>query len=263
MTIGTTDTFGGDIDHPAAGEADISYLLRHVNSYMRCRLTEKDVISTWAGYRPLVSPRKADVGVSSARLSRSHVVLDSQGGMVTIVGGKLTTYRRMAQDTVDHVARRLGMPVSHVTQHLPLAGSEGWEEALEQVRASAAAYSLQPDTVRRLGAYGSSAFSILQLLEEDPALARRMVPDLPYIMAEVVFACRYEMAVQLDDVLARRLHVTIEDWNHGLEAADDVATVMSRELGWDADQTANQVARYRQLVLRDDPGRVGEPVVSG
>jgi glycerol-3-phosphate dehydrogenase len=255
VTIGTTDTFGGNIDHPVADEEDISYLLRHVNSYMRCHLTEEDVISTWAGYRPLVSPRKP--GVSSARLSRSHVVLDSQGGMVTIVGGKLTTYRRMAQDTMDHVARSLHVPVSHVTEHMPLAGSEGWEEALEPVRASAATYGLQPDTLRRLGAYGSSAVTILQLLEEDQTLARRVVPDLPYIMAEVVFACRYEMAMQLDDVLTRRLHVTIEDWNHGLEAAGEVAAVMSHELGWDSTQTEDQVARYREIVLREDPGRAG------
>jgi glycerol-3-phosphate dehydrogenase len=261
VTIGTTDTLGGDIDNPVAGEEDISYLLRHVNGYMRCHLTEKDVISTWAGYRPLVSPRKA--GVSSARLSRSHVVLDSQGGMVTIVGGKLTTYRRMAQDTVDHIARRLGTRTSHVTEQMPLAGSEGWEEALEQVRGSAATYDLRPDTVRRLGAYGSSALDILHMLDDDPTLARRVVADLPYIMAEVVFACRYEMAVQLDDVLARRLHVTIEDWSHGLEAAEEVAAVMSPELGWDTAQAADQVARYRETVLREDPSRVASPDAVG
>ena len=95
------------------------------------------------------------------------------------------------------------------------------------------------------------------MLEEDATLARRIVPDLPYIMAEVVFACRHEMAVQLDDVLARRLHITIEDWNHGLEAAEEVAEVMSHELGWDAAHAAEQVARYREMVLREDPGRVG------
>ena len=81
-----------------------------------------------------------------------------------------------------------------------------------------------------------------------------MVPDLPYIMAEVVFACRYEMAIQLDDVLARRLHVNFEDWDHGLEAAADVATVMSRELGWDAGQTAEQVARYSAIGPARRPG---------
>src|SRR5207302_6118567 len=112
VTIGTTDTPGGDpstgsgqgLDHPEATAEDVAYLLRHVNSYMRCRLTEADIISSWAGYRPLVQSRKGDV--SSSKLSRTHVVQDSPGGMVTIVGGKLTTYRRMAQDTVDHIVRR-------------------------------------------------------------------------------------------------------------------------------------------------------------
>jgi glycerol-3-phosphate dehydrogenase len=260
VTIGTTDTPGGDIDRPVADDADIAYLLRHVNRYMSCHITEADVISAWAGYRPLVSSRKR--GVASSRLSRTHVVLDSPGGMITIVGGKLTTYRRMAQDAMDHVERNLGKRVSvlrppHVTEHLPLAGSEGWQQAAEKVRASAATYGLQPDTVRHLGAYGSSALTILQLLDEDRSLSRRVVADLPYIMAEVVFACRYEMAIQLDDVLVRRLHVNFEDWDHGLEAAPDVASVMSLELGWDAGQTADQLARYSQLVARDNPARLG------
>jgi glycerol-3-phosphate dehydrogenase len=258
VTIGTTDTPGGDIDHPVADEADISYLLRHVNRYMSCHITEADVISAWAGYRPLVSSKKGSVGVASSKLSRSHVVLDSPGGMVTVVGGKLTTYRRMAQDTLDHVERQLGRPVSpHLTQQLPLEGSHGWQQAAEQVQAQAATYGLRPDTVRHLGSYGSSALTILHLLDEDRSLARRVVADLPYIMAEVVFACRYEMAIQLDDVLVRRLHVNFEDWDHGLVAAPGVANVMARELGWDAGQAADQVARYSELVSRDNPARVG------
>ncbi len=258
VTIGTTDTPGGDIDHPVADDVDIAYLLRHVNRYMSCHITEADVISAWAGYRPLVSSKKGSVGVTSSRLSRSHVVLDSPGGMVTIVGGKLTTYRRMAQDTMDHVERGMGKPVSpHMTEHLPLEGSEGWQQAQEQVQAGAGTYGLRPDTVRHLGLYGSSALTILGLLDEDLSLARRVVDDLPYIMAEVVFACRYEMAIQLDDVLVRRLHINFEDWDHGLRAAPDVASVMSRELGWDAGQAADQVARYSELVARDNPGRIG------
>jgi glycerol-3-phosphate dehydrogenase len=255
VTIGTTDTPGGDIDHPVAGDEDVDYLLRHVNRYMRCNLTRADIISTWAGYRPLVSSKKP--GIASSRLSRSHVVLDGPGGIVTVVGGKLTTYRRMAQDTLDHIERRLRKPVSHLTQHLPLAGSAGWERSVEQLKGAAALYGLQPDTVDRLSTYGSSALTILQLVEEDSALARRVVSDLPYIMAEVVFACRYEMAIQLDDVLERRLHIRFEDFDLGLGVAPDVATVMARELGWAATEEASQVARYRQMILKDNPERVG------
>jgi glycerol-3-phosphate dehydrogenase len=261
VTIGTTDTPGGDIDHPVAEDEEVDYLLRHVNRYMSCRLTRADVISTWAGYRPLVSSRRS--GVASSKLSRSHVVLDGPGGMVTVVGGKLTTYRRMAQDTMRHLAHRLSKPVSHATERLPLEGSEGWKEAAERVQAAAASYGWRDGTVRRLGAYGSSALTILQLVEEDRELARQVVADLPYIMAEVVFACRYEMAMQLDDVLERRLHIRFEDWDHGLGVGPEVARVMARELGWTAAEESGQVARYRQLIAEDKPERVGSPGSAG
>src|SRR5690349_12029156 len=130
VTIGTTDTEGGDIDRPAATQDDVAYILRHIKRYMQCTLTEADIISTWAGYRPLVRYTKSDV--ASSKLSRTHAVIDSPGGMVTIVGGKLTTYRRMAQDTVDHISRAQGDPIAHVTERLPLAGTVGWQEAARQ-----------------------------------------------------------------------------------------------------------------------------------
>jgi glycerol-3-phosphate dehydrogenase len=246
VTIGTTDTPGGDVDHPVADADDVAYLLRHIERYMSCRLTEADIISTWAGYRPLVSSTRSDA--ASSKLSRTHAVVESPGGMVTIVGGKLTTYRRMAQDTVDHISRVLGDPVVHVTEHLPLAGTMGWQEAAVAVKSATTRYNLQPDTARRLGLYGAEAGTILGLLADDPTLAERVVSDLPYIMAEVVYACRYELALALDDVLERRLHINFEDWARGREAAPAVAALMARELGWDAAETARQVENYRQRV---------------
>jgi glycerol-3-phosphate dehydrogenase len=243
VTIGTTDTPGGDVEHPVAEGDDIAYLLRHIERYMNCRLTEADIISAWAGYRPLVSSTHSDA--ASSKLSRTHAVIDSPGGMVTIVGGKLTTYRRMAQDTVDHISRALGDPVVHVTERLPLAGVMGWQEAAVAVKSAAARVGLQADTARRLGLYGAEAESILALLAEDATLAERIVPDLPYIMAEVVYACRYEMAVTLGDVLERRVHINFEDWARGRDAAPAVAARMARELGWDAAETAHQVEHYR------------------
>src|SRR5436305_1666501 len=139
--------------------------------------------------------------------------------MVTVVGGKLTTYRRMAQDAVDHVSRQLGKPISHVTEHLPLVGAVGWHLAAQTMQAAAPAYNLGTDTIRRLGTYGAEAETILRLIEADVKLAARIVPDLPYLMAEVVFACRYQMAINLDDVLARRLHINFEDWSRGVDCA--------------------------------------------
>lgn len=260
VTIGTTDTKGGNIDHPVADEEDIEYLLRHVNHYMNCDLTRADVISAWAGYRPLVSTKHEESATS--KLSRSHVVVDGPGGMVTVTGGKLTTYRRMAQDTLDHIAKRQGKAPSHVTEHLPLAGSVGWQVAIEELKADAPKYGLGPDTVTRLSTYGSTVRQIMDLLEEDSTLSARIVKDLPYIMAEVVFACRYEMAVHLTDVLERRLHINFEDWDRGYEVAPAVAEVMARELGWDTDRTGHEIENYRQDVRSEQPIPQDGPVDS-
>jgi glycerol-3-phosphate dehydrogenase len=246
VTIGTTDTEGGDIDRPLAGTDDIAYLLRHVNRYMRCNLQERDIISAWAGYRSLVTSRRSSK--ASSRLSRTHAVLDGPGGMVTIIGGKLTTYRRMAQDTVDHIARQQGKRIAHATERLPLSGSEDWPNARADLNASAARFQLQPDTVRRLAMYGSSSGVILDLISARPDLAAPIVPGLPYIMAEVVYACRYEMALDLADLLERRLRVSFEDRSHGVQVAPTVAALMAEELGWDETEVHRQVSSYRSLI---------------
>jgi glycerol-3-phosphate dehydrogenase len=131
---------------------------------------------------------------------------------------------------------------------LPLDGTMGLDAARAALHAAAGRFGLRPDTLRRLATYGGAARDILALLEEDAALAARVVAELPYIMAEVVYATRYEMAVQLDDVLDRRIRVTIEAWDHGAGAAPAVAALMARELGWDSAQTAEQFARFRALI---------------
>lgn len=242
VTIGTTDTSGGDIDNPTAGDEDIAYLLRHVNSYMKCRLGPEDVISAWAGYRSLVSPRRTNL--SSAKLSRTHAVIDGPGGMVTIVGGKLTTYRRMAQDTVNHVARLWGERPSKPTERLPLDGAEGWRETTEVLKSEAARLGLGVDTLRRLSMYGSNSRAILDLISENPSLGARIVADLPYIMAEVVYACRYEMAATLGDVLERRTRISLEDRAGGASVAEKIAEFMASQLGWDGTEAARQVGLY-------------------
>jgi glycerol-3-phosphate dehydrogenase len=251
VTIGTTDTEGGDIDRPRADTDDMAYLLKHVNRYMRCTLQESDIISAWAGYRSLVSSRKS--AHTTSKLSRTHAVLDGPAGMVTIIGGKLTTFRRMAQDTVDYIQKRQDTPVQHVTEILPLEGCADWQAAEAQLKASAPALGLRKDTVTRLATYGANARVILDIMKEDSSTAARIVDDLPYILADVVYACRYEMAIDLADVLERRLRISFEDRTHGTRAAPLVAALMARELGWDESEIKCQLERYRVTVTNSYP----------
>ncbi len=244
--IGTTDTGTGELDDPVASPADIDYLLRHVNRYMDVNLTRDDILSVYAGYRPLVRSKKK----ATANLSRTHVVLQEPNGMVVIVGGKLTTYRRMAQDTVDVLAKRDAMPIAHPTQSLPLSGAIGWNVARSGLETELRQRGLGEDTVQHLlWNYGRNAEVVLDLVNESPELGERILPDLPYLRAELVFACRYEMALTLDDVLARRTRIELEDAQRGAGVAQEVAERLATELGWSPEHVASEVqeyARYEQ-----------------
>ncbi len=245
--FGTTDTGTGDLDHPTASKEDIAYLLKYLNRYLSVSLTEENIISTYAGYRPLVSPRKA--GGSTARVSRTHAVLESPTGLVTIVGGKMTTYRRMAQDTLDVLNRRDGSPVLHPTQSLPLQGSAGWPAMQRDLEKKGAPLGLSPATLSHLGRnYGSEAITLLDLIVDDPSLAQLLIGDLPYIRAEVVYGCRHEMAMTPYDVLARRTSITLEDRQRGLGIVDGVATLMAKEQQWSPEQQKTLVEAFRSAM---------------
>ena len=253
--FGTTDTGTGDLDHPVATSEDVSYLLGHLNRYLSVHLTEKDIISTYAGYRPLVSARTSQH--STAKLSRTHAVLQSPSGLVTIVGGKLTTYRRMAQDTVDVLNQRDGVKApSHPTLRLPLQGSVGWQAAQSELATRATALGLDSLVLEHLGGnYGTLTGEILSLVEQDATLGRRLIDDLPYIRAEVIHACRQEMAMTPLDVLARRTSITLEDRDQGLEAVEDVAELMAGELGWSSEQQREMSEAFRAQIERQRTAR--------
>ena len=243
--IGTTDTGTGDLDDPQASPADIAYLLKHVNKYLEADLTDDDILSVYAGYRPLVKSR----GARAAELSRTHVVLQEVNGMVTIVGGKLTTYRRMAQDTVDVLSKRDGMPTSHPTQKLLLSGAIGWRSTRHAIEARGQQLELAQDSIEHLAfTFGSNAHAVLDLIEKDERLGKRLLSDLPYLLAEVVHACQAEMAMTLEDVLARRTRIILEDADRGAGIAPEVAALIADELGWSSDYTRAQVEKYRALV---------------
>ncbi len=249
--FGTTDTGSGDLNHPVATGSDVSYLLAHLNRYLALNLTTDDIISTYAGYRPLVRPGRG-TNYSPAKLSRTHAVLESPSGLVTIVGGKLTTYRRMAQDTVDVLCRRDGRALSRPTERLPLHGSANWPDAEHELQTQGARLGLSARTITHLGkSYGAEAAEVLKLIESDASLAQPLIDDLPYVRAEVLHACRSEMAMTPYDVLARRTSITLEDRRRGLGVVEEVAALMAKELGWTAEQRQAMIEAFRAAIQEE------------
>ena len=227
--IGTTDTdFDGPIDDPQCTKADIDYVLRAVNASLTTDVTEHDVIGVWSGLRPLV--KRADSG-RTADLSRTHSLRESEG-VFTITGGKLTTYREMAQDTVDLVAGRLGHRARCRTKRLRLLGATRRHTPDGSPEAHLA------------GRYGSLAEEVRALVAADPALGGRLVDGLPTLRAEVVYAVRHEMATTVDDVLTRRTRARLFDRGAAMRAAPVVAELMAAELGWTTDEQQRQVDHF-------------------
>jgi len=230
--IGTTDTdYDGPLDDPQCTPEDIAYLLRAINAAVTTPLTESDILGTWAGLRPLVK----DAGSArTADLSRRHSVTTSASGVVTVTGGKLTTYRRMASDTIDTVGRAMGVKARSRTDRLPLSGAAGWDAAAVSSHLS--------------NRYGSNSDAIRRLVQEHPELAGPIVPGLEYSKAEVVYAAREEMARSVDDVLARRTRARLLARDASAEAAAEVARLIAPILGWSAQDQEASTAAYRALV---------------
>ncbi len=164
---------------------------------------------------------------------------------MTVAGGKLTSYRQMAEDVVDHLEAREDKRQPSATRTLRLQGATRWPESRERFFQRAAEARLDATVAEHLvHAYGDEALEILDLIAERPALGERLIPDLPYLRAEVVHTCRAEMALTLEDVLARRLHIALEDRARGLGVAAEVAALMAQELGWSDEERAARLAAY-------------------
>jgi glycerol-3-phosphate dehydrogenase len=251
--IGTTDTDADSSpDRLTVTSTDVTYLLRSANAaFPDAHLTAKDVISAWAGLRPLL--RQNDR--SPSRVSREHRVLESAHGLISVAGGKLTTYRVMARDVVDRVAAALHKLDGRAVAGHPPTGEQalpgGESAALDVLVASARARGASDATARHLVAYyGSEAPAILNLAERDRALGEPLMAGRPEIWAEVTHAVEREMAVRLQDVLMRRLHLFYECRDQGSAVANAVATRMKKLLGWDDSREAEELGDYVQVVER-------------
>jgi len=241
--IGTTDTdWSLDKAHPAASSSDIDYVLGHVNQSLVTPLTREDVEGVYAGLRPLL----AGESETTSALSREHVVGHPTPGVVVVAGGKYTTYRVMAADAVDEVARGLdGRVPSSCTQRIPLLGAEGYEAAWNARHRTATRYHIHVAWVEHLLArYGSLATEVLDLCIADPVLAQALTGAGDYLAAEVVYAVSHEGARHLDDVLTRRTRISIETWDRGISAAAPVADLMAPILGWSDEQQRKEIEHY-------------------
>jgi glycerol-3-phosphate dehydrogenase len=238
--VGTTDTdYAGPLDEPRCTPEDVDYLLEAANRVTTSDLTRADVTGVWAGLRPLLARgRGGRVSERTADLSRRHRVSISTRGVVTVTGGKLTTYRTMAEDTVNEVVRALGESPRRrrcVTRALPLLGAT--------TRGRDPVTRAQPGA-RLLRRYGTEAPLVRALAASRDELAAPVVEGLPYTGAELVFAAREEMACTLDDLLSRRTRATIECAGGAMRAAEAAAALVASELGWSSQTVADQVSQY-------------------
>lgn len=232
--IGTTDTEADPNDEPCLLPEEAEYLTEHVSHYLTTPLSMEQVTGGFAGLRPLL---QADAQASSKSLVRDHEVeIDSKSGLVSIMGGKWTTYRLMAQETINACCRTLNVATISPTETLLLAGSEGYDEMFIE-RFRVANKLLPADIVAHLlDTYGTNASAIVQLFRKEPTFSERLAAGHPFTKAEVAYAVRQEMALTIPDVLMRRIRLGLVDWAATLEALPHVAEIMSRELNWsDAD----------------------------
>ena len=230
--VGTTDTdYVGPLDDLWLTGSDVDLLLDSINPSLRQPVAADDILGGWAGLRPLL---KGESNEKTADLSRRHRITRSPSGVVTITGGKLTTYRRMAEDTVDFVLDGLGRKTACRTKKLLLHGASGQAGTGQHEHL--------------WNRYGADAAAVRALVDADPTLGEPLVPGQPYLRAEAVYAAQEEMVVDLDDVFSRRTRARLFARDATLGAAEAVAALVAGPLGWSEEEQARQVGRYRASV---------------
>lgn len=245
--IGTTDTaWHEQLKHPVPTSADIDYVLDHANAVLSANLTRDDIIGTYAGLRPLLQPVGSDEA-KSAKVSREHTTLEAAPGLTVIAGGKYTTYRVMAADAVDvALGKARAKELPSITTDVPLLGADGFEAYERRGAAIAQQYGWTPDQIADLlDRYGSELPALLALVDEDASLGRPLAASDWYLRAEVAFACRYEGALHLEDILIQRIRLNSTTPDRGASAVDEVAEIAAPLLGWDDARTSAEKDNYR------------------
>ncbi len=258
--LGTTDTdYEGDPSDVAATLEDVDYLLNASNHYFPSRpLTRDDVIATWAGLRPLMQPARKGQNIGESAVSREHQIIVGQDGLITIAGGKLTTYRRMSAEVVDTAVQMLRLSnalprslSSSRTDQEPLPGANGWPDDDNHARVAQQVRATSDNTLSEASArlladtYGMRALQIARLVRQDPSLAGPIVPGRPEILAQINWAVTEELAATVADVMTRRTQLFYRDLDQGLGAAEIVADRMASLIGWTDEQRLASLQAYR------------------
>jgi glycerol-3-phosphate dehydrogenase len=235
--LGTTDEdYEGNLDEVCCTREELDFLLEGARSALKTDLQAKDVVGSIAGCRPLVAPP----GGKTLEIKRNHEIRVAPDGLVTIVGGKLTTSRHMAEQTIDAAQKVIGQRNGCKTKSAFLLGAAGYD-----AQAIMASGGISAHLGER---YGTEARFVSDILQEDASLTRSIVEGLPYCEAEVVYAARHELACTVDDVLSRRIRARLMARDASGRAAARVGEILQAELGLSSSETAQQVASYRAAI---------------
>jgi glycerol-3-phosphate dehydrogenase len=264
LLLGTTDDDYFDLEkEPVLEAAETDFLLETLQPFLKEKIDKEQVKAGFGGLRPLVAPidnqitksmsaeRAITQGVTNHQtksLVRDHEVEhDPASNLLSLLGGKWTTYRLMSKDATDAVCDLLGIEADCRTESHRLIGAAGWDSNFwKKIQAD---YGFEQDIARHLAEkYGTRAAQVSTLAVENPKLAERLLPDFPFLKAEVVFAVRFEMACTLRDFLARRIRLEITDWQAAMAAAPETARLMGTELGWSQDRQREATAAYIALI---------------
>ncbi len=232
IVVGTTDTLIKKQSlEPIALESEIQFVLETAQRFLAKKPTRADVLSVFAGLRPLAAPKEEDK--STKEVSRSHKIIVSETGLITITGGKWTTYRKIAEDIIDKAIKTGKLqPKECHTEHLSIHGNQPTNA---------------PDRENHLYIYGTDISKIIELQESEPELKEKLHPNHEFTMAEVVWAIRYEMARTVDDILARRVRLLFLDARAAIEVSEKTARVLAKELGHNEAWIQSEISNFRQI----------------
>lgn len=249
--VGTTDTsWKLDLAHPAATKTDIDYVLEELNSRLQEPITYADIVGVYAGLRPLVAQAGQQ---NTEKLARNHEVARLCPGLVSVAGGKYTTYRVIGKDAVEAALKDVpGEVAKSTTEETPIIGADGYWALTNQLDALAAKYGITEDQVEHLlNRYGSLIFDVLSYAKNDASLKKPITNAEGYLRVEAVYAAAVEGALHLEDVITRRTRISIEYDDRGMDSAQEIADLIAPVLGWDDATKEKEVKLYRDRVVAE------------